>query len=367
MSSFSIERIAAVRCFGIALALMSLGCSAPGDDSSSERVAKSASPAILAPGDCVTSAAGEPWKNGYIPQQSGKFRTILHLLPFEAPIDGVVGLTNGPADSFRDLAAIVRFNSNGFLDVRNGNSYMADLQLPYGAERDAYIHLNVDIPSGVYDVDYEAEDDTLYPLARGYRFRTEQSGVTRLDNAASLVDSATGSFRVCHYNTYRSPQGCLDATAGGGWTSEAFPTQQGQFRVYYEVSLGIPADGLDALVDVVYGLSSGPPTSFSSLAAIFRFNDRGMLDVRDGDVYRADAEISYIPDSVFDVIMDVDLASGTYSVLVSGVAHRREYVPLATNYRFRTQQAGVAQLDHFGFFVDSDFGARVCQLTLDPR
>jgi hypothetical protein len=334
----------------------------------SERVAKSASPAILAPGDCVTSAAGEAWKNGFVPQQTGKFRTILNLLPFEAPIDGVVGLSNGPADSFRDLAAIVRFNPNGFLDVRNGNSYMADLQLRYGAEIDARVHLKVDISSGLYDVDFESVDDTLYPLARGYRFRSEQTGVTRLDNLASLVDSASGSFQVCHSVTYRSPQACLDATSGGGWIAEAFPTQQGRFRVYYEARATDPAEATDAAIDVVYGLSSGPPTSFSSLAAIFRFNDRGMLDVRDGDVYRADAEISYIPNSVFDVIMDVDLVGGTYSVLVSGVGYGGEYVPLATNYRFRTQQAGVAQLDHFGFFVDSSAGgANVCYLTLDPH
>jgi len=44
-------------------------------------------------------------------------------------------------------------------------------------------------------------------------------------------------------------------------------------------------------MDGVMGLSSGASSSFSSLAAIVRFNNTGTIDARNGGAYAASAAI----------------------------------------------------------------------------
>ena len=48
-------------------------------------------------------------------------------------MDGLVGLSNGAAAAWTDLAAIVRFNAAGTIDARNGGAYAAAVAIPYTA------------------------------------------------------------------------------------------------------------------------------------------------------------------------------------------------------------------------------------------
>ncbi|HEX6276402.1 MAG TPA: hypothetical protein VFZ53_25350 [Polyangiaceae bacterium] len=309
---------------------------------------------------CVSGAAGERWKNMFVPQQTGKFAARMGLVAHEAPIDAVAGLSNGPASAFTDLAAIVRLNPSGFVDARNGGSYMAENVYQYRADSPLEIHALVDIPNRIYDLWLAFDDDSRIQIARGYRFRTEQSAAVRLDNWAAIVASPSGSFDACFFGASRvGTDACLLGLAGGSWGSEAFPRQAGSFRVTFRAYPSEPR------MDAVIGVSNGPPSRFSNLAAIFRFNDQGRLDVRDASGYRADVPIDYTAEAAFDVVMDIDIVSHTYSVRVSTQGITGEYVALATNYRFRTEQASVGALDHIGYFVESPSGnVRICDFTV---
>jgi hypothetical protein len=78
--------------------------------------------------------AGEGWEGAYLPQRAGRFTLNFSVVPFEnngAPIDAVIGLANGPADAFTDLGPIVRLNSGGTFDARDGSSYRAIATVPY--------------------------------------------------------------------------------------------------------------------------------------------------------------------------------------------------------------------------------------------
>ena len=46
-------------------------------------------------------------------------------------IDSVIGLTNGAAAAYDNLAANVRFNPAGFIDARNAGGYAAITSVPY--------------------------------------------------------------------------------------------------------------------------------------------------------------------------------------------------------------------------------------------
>lgn len=96
------------------------------------------------------------------------------------------------------LAAIVRFNRNGTIDVRNGDRYMADVVVPYSPNRTYRVHFGFGLSSNPwssrYGVAIEMPDGTEIPLARNYQFRTSQQNVTRLDNW--VLEAELGGIRA---------------------------------------------------------------------------------------------------------------------------------------------------------------------------
>src|SRR5262245_32956126 len=90
-----------------------VACSAPAPDES-PATGEARSPEIVAQGGCMAHYAGEGWQNGFVPQQSGLFQARFEVWGgFEGPLDAVMGLSNGVADSFTDLGPIVRLNPDG--------------------------------------------------------------------------------------------------------------------------------------------------------------------------------------------------------------------------------------------------------------
>src|SRR5207245_9697706 len=80
---------------------------------------------------CVTSAGS--WQNVAFAPQSGSFTAEFDATPQNAAMDGVMGLSNGPAAAYSSLAAIVRFNTSGMIDAINGGAYAASAAIPYSA------------------------------------------------------------------------------------------------------------------------------------------------------------------------------------------------------------------------------------------
>src|SRR5581483_360226 len=56
------------------------------------------------------------WQNVSFAPQTGGFEAKFDATPSAANMDGVIGLSNGPASGFNSLAAIVRFNNTGTID-----------------------------------------------------------------------------------------------------------------------------------------------------------------------------------------------------------------------------------------------------------
>lgn len=76
--------------------------------------------------------------------------------------------------------------------------------------------------------------------------------------------------------------------------------------------------------DVVLGLAAGAAASYGELALALRFKD-GVVEVRDGAAYRADAVLAYEHGTSVDVRIIADLASQTYSVMTTEVVIARGY------------------------------------------
>ncbi|MBI2387773.1 MAG: Ig-like domain-containing protein [Elusimicrobia bacterium] len=134
-------------------------------------------------------------------------------------------------------------------------------------------------------------------------------------------------------------------TASTAFKNNAFASQAGSFTARFTAAPSA------AKIDGVTGLSRGAATGFSSLAVAVRFNNAGYLDARSGGTYAADASIPYTAGAVYGFRLAVDMAAKRYSVWVTppGGSERS----LATNFAFRTEQAGVAVLDNWALTATS--------------
>src|SRR6185436_10143291 len=71
--------------------------------------------------ECVTTPAINTWVNTPFANQTGTFTATFDATPSEgAPLDVVMALSSGPKTAFGDFACLVRFNTTGKIDARNG-------------------------------------------------------------------------------------------------------------------------------------------------------------------------------------------------------------------------------------------------------
>jgi len=134
-----------------------------------------------------------------------------------------------------------------------------------------------------------------------------------------------------------APTSCLAATTGP-WQNTSFATQTGSFTMQFDSTpQGYP-------VDAVTGLSTNPAAAYNDLAVIVRFNNAGLIDVRNGSAYQALSRVSYSANTTYHFVMTVNIPQHIYSVTVApqgGTA-----TTLATNYAFRSTQATATTLSY---------------------
>jgi hypothetical protein len=354
--------------FGSVVVTLLVGLSACGPGGAGEAQPESTAQVSSALGTAVSGSvcnavdAGGGWVNTFMPQSDGTFSVELDnyvSAPGTPPqLDAVIGLSNGPAGKFTDMGPIVLFSPEGSIFARNGDHYEGGFPYTTGVGPFAF-RLDVNLATHTYDFWVKHNDALGKPfelLGSNFAFRTEQSGVTRLDNIGRFVDSAQGSVHTCEFK-YSSPAACHSSQAGS-WLSQAFPAQTGVLRLEFD------ATASDSAMDAVIGASNGEPSAFSALGPIVRFNPSGRFDARNGAVYAADSDLPYEAGVAYHIALDIDRARASYSVSVSRAGQAP--VALASDYAFRTEQAQVPALDHLGQFVDGTPGTlSVCDLTID--
>jgi hypothetical protein len=198
-------------------------------------------------------------------------------------------------------------------------------------------------------------------LADRFAFRSQQSGVTRLDNIGRFVDSSHGELETCGFR-YTGPTACSVSRAGE-WLSQAFPAKTSRFKLEFDA---MPAGG-GGPIDAVIGAASGAPSKFSALAATVRFRPDGTLDARNGSAYAADTVFSYADTTSYHITLDIDPARGRYSVYVKDRTLQPDLPAtlLAHDYAFRSEQSATSSFDHVGQLVDAEAGTlSVCSLTV---
>jgi hypothetical protein len=143
---------------------------------------------------------------------------------------------------------------------------------------------------------------------------------------------------------------------GNYWINGTIPTQTGTFTAEWDVT---PSTSLN---NSNVGLSLGPQSAFTGLAISGRFNPTGQIDARNGGVFAAASTINYAAGVKYHFRAVVDVAAKKYSIYVTPGG--QDEITIGTNYSFRTEQAGVASLDHWDAISQVETIA-LCNLVID--
>ena len=143
---------------------------------------------------CVTSSGS--WANYPLSQTAtGSFRVTFDATPSAAAIDGVTGLSFGPASAYTNLAAIVRFNSAGNIDAMNSTAYTAVAKIQYFGGTTYHFILDVNTVSHTYSA-YVMIGSVQTTIGSNLLFRSEQATTSSLNNIGAM--SSIDSHTVCN-------------------------------------------------------------------------------------------------------------------------------------------------------------------------
>lgn len=296
---------------------------------------------------CTTATPGAAqWQNTGFTPQTGVFSITLQAQPKASPGDTLVALAQGVQSRWSGLAAIVRFNNAGAIDVRDGGVYRADRLFTYYAGDVYRLRISVDMSTKTYSVYVrDISSERWYNLATDYKFRSEQQAISQLDTF--VTEAEVGDIQGC----VDEPKAWAEATPGAAqWQNRG---------LWGNVISDLPGRVMSwevrpmaANSDALFALSYGPQTSWSGLATIVRFNSNGTIDARNGDHYTADQVVPYEPNRTYRLHMYVDmhgdeLSGYNHSYGVDIRLPTGEVVPIARNYRFRTEQQNIPRLSNW--------------------
>ena len=157
--------------------------------------------------------------------------------------------------------------------------------------------------------------------------------IAAIDTAFN-VSSSSSAGSVTAYGV----SGCLNSSIGS-FRSVLIPPEAGTFEFTADVSPFYSA------TDAVFGLSPAAPAGYYDMAVQLAFVASGVLVVRNGAVYTADASYPYTSGTSYHLRIPVNVASHTYSVYASTGGPE---TLVASNYAFRTEQHAATSLAYLG-------------------
>lgn len=305
---------------------------------------------------CLQVPAGR-FVNTAIGTQAGRFDVELWATPGANDTDYVIGLSNGAATSFSNLAVAVRFNPQGFIDARDAGTYRASEVIPYQGGERYRVTFQVDMHRRRYSAWVLLPDGNARLVAQDFAFRTGHENAIQLTQLAARVDQAGGSGSLCDVNVYG--ESCHVVSAGSGWFNQARWPQPGVAVLSFSARPSI------ANIDAVIGMSSGAADAFTDLGSIVRFNSSGFIDARNGSSYTSLIPAPYVAGNSYTFFVTIDVRSRQFSVDVIGPQGSYK---IAERFAFRTEQNMATVVDNVAAKVDSAAGSvALCSINVQNR
>jgi hypothetical protein len=173
-----------------------------------------------ASGQCLTESQGQGWANSSFASQSGAFTATWDAVGTNlgSSSSAVMGLSNGAGSAYANFAGLVAFDGGlGRITARNGSSYTADTTVAYTNGVQYHFQLDVNVATHTYSIYVTPVGGSQRTLGSNYAFRTEQSGVTALNNFGVTVDpSGPGTVQACGFGAAAPPTSVTIQTSPTG-------------------------------------------------------------------------------------------------------------------------------------------------------
>ena len=278
------------------------------------------------------------WQNQAIAPQTGTFTAIYTATPGANNIDAVSGFSPLQATAYLGMAAQVRFNTAGTMDVRNGGAYAAKVAVPYSAGKTYRIRMVVNVPTHRYDVYVTPQGGVETQIAAAYAFRTEQATASTLGYFSSFA--GTGTQQLTGLSVTANNPMTASSTV---WQNQPINSQSGTFTASFDL---IPSANN---IDAVTGFSPLAAKAYTDLATAIRFNTAGTMDVRNGSAYAAKVALPYSAGKTYRVRMVIYVPTHRYDVYVTPPGGAETQI--AAGYAFRTEQAAATALNNVSIYA----------------
>jgi hypothetical protein len=160
-------------------------------------------------GGTLTGTSGDGFHNLAIsPALTGTFTATFDATPTVSPENAVVGLSNGAATAYGNLACIARFNPTGQIDAYNGTAYAAAATINYSANVSYHFRLVVNLTAHTYSIFVTPAGGSELTVGSNYAFRSTANTMTSLNNWSLDVNSTPSGCSLTAIN--------LSGTSGGG-------------------------------------------------------------------------------------------------------------------------------------------------------
>lgn len=117
-----------------------------------------------------------------------------------------------------------------------------------------------------------------------------------------------------------------------------------------------------AAKEVIIGLSSASATKFAALAVAVRFSANSVIDARNGNTYAAVSPVQYKAGVAYEFQLTLNIPAHTYSATVRPAGGTA--ITIATNYKFRTEQATAKELSNLVIYSGKGGGVAVTNAAL---
>lgn len=153
-----------------------------------------------------TKVAFNDCKFSIIPQTE-QFEICFTVVPDKEKVNALVGLTEGAlgVSAMSQLAVIVRFNPDGYIDAYNKTTYAAESAVPYSGNKAYSFRLEVRPETQDFDVYVtpEGEEEKTLGIHYGFRLSAPSPGVIDTmylpaaieDNCFSLIDNSLAAYQ----------------------------------------------------------------------------------------------------------------------------------------------------------------------------
>ena len=263
----------------------------------------------------------------------GNFYAKWQVTPSHAPMDGATGLgkTEAPNQGFSAMGILVRFNSSGKVDARNGTAYETMGDLSYEAGKTYTIEVRGNVKDQTYTVDVTPVDGTRVRIGEdyGYRVNNPQDTLNYFSMVINELEAFGGVVGSRLNPSFMDDPYTSDSYELNIANNTSIDPQDAQFDVAFDMMPTAQA------IDAVISFSKGDAVvqGYSGLSAILRCNQGGTIDARNGTGYDAVNALNYTAGTTYSVSMSFDVAAQTYSATVTPAGG--DPTVIATDYGFR--------------------------------